>query len=351
MSERSFLDGSLAQLTMVRYREFFREPEAVFWVFIFPVLLAAGLGLAFRHRPPDVLKVGVVARGAAGDSVRTAIARDRALAPELLSDSAAALALRTGRVALLVVPLSGGAVEYRFDQTRPEGRTARLVVDDAVQRAAGRRDPVTVGERQVQEPGARYIDFLIPGLLGLNLMSSGIWGIGFGIVEARRKKLLKRLVATPMRRWEYLLSFLLSRLTLLVIEVIVLLGFGRFVFGVPLRGPLWVLAGVCLLSALAFSAIGLLISSRVKTMEAASGLMNLVMLPMWILSGVFFSAQNFPGAIQPVIRALPLTAAIDALRSNMLQGSGAQALGGEMIVLSVWLVAGFFLALRLFRWR
>jgi len=175
--------------------------------------------------------------------------------------------------------------------------------------------------------------------------------MGFAIVDARRKKLMKRLVATPMPRPYYLASFLLSRLLLLVVEVGVLVGFGAVVFGVPLRGSLVDLVALCVLGSLSFSAVGLLIASRVQTIEAASGLMNTVMMPMWIVSGVFFSAQRFPNAVQPVIKALPLTAAIDALRANMLQGASLAQVTPQMGVLAAWLVVCFALALKLFRWR
>jgi len=348
---RRWSDHPLVQLTRVRYREFFREPEAVFWVFIFPVLLAAGLGIAFRNRAPERTSVAV----AAVDTSAAALADAMRAAPELkvslLSDSAAAEALRTGEVALVVVPAAGGQVEYRYDDTRPESRTARLVVDDALQRAAGRREPVPVSDRLVHERGSRYIDFLVPGLLGMNLMGSGIWGVGFAIVDARKKRLLKRLIATPMSRPQFLASFVLSRLTLLVIEVGLLLGFGALVFGVPLRGSLVVLVTICLVSSLAFTSLGLLVASRVQTMEGASGLMNLVMLPMWIFSGVFFSASRFPDSLQPYIQALPLTAVVDALRANILRGAGWEAVAPEIAIIMAWLGVSFFLALKLFRWR
>jgi ABC-type multidrug transport system permease subunit len=181
---------------------------------------------------------------------------------------------------------------------------------------------VDVSERLVSERGARYVDFVVPGLLGMNLMGSGIWGLGFAIVDARRKKLLTRLAATPMSRTQYLASFVLSRLTMLIIEVALLLGFAVLVFGVPVRGSLAGLAGICLLSSLAFGALGLLLASRARTVEGVSGLMNLVMLPMWIFSGVFFSAARFPDVLQPFIQMLPLTAVIDALRASMLEGAG-----------------------------
>ena len=348
---RHWSDHPLVQLTRVRYREFFREPEAVFWVFVFPVLLAAGLGIAFRNRSPERTVVGVVGNGPVVTDIVEALRSDSSLVVSAMSDSAGGEALRTGDVALLVVPLAEGKVEFRYDDTRPESRSARLLVDDGLQRASGRRDPVMVADRVVRERGARYIDFLVPGLLGMNLMGSGIWGLGFAIVDARKKRLLKRLIATPMARWQYLTSFVLSRLTLLVLEVGLLLGFGVLVFGVPLRGSLPLLLLICLLSSLAFASLGLLIASRAQTMEGASGLMNLVMLPMWIFSGVFFSAARFPEPIQPLIQALPLTAVIDALRANILRGAGWHSLTGELAIILVWMVGSFVLALKLFRWR
>jgi ABC-type multidrug transport system permease subunit len=251
---------------------------------------------------------------------------------------------------LIAVP-DGANVVYRFDDTNPEGRTARLLADGAIQRAAGRVDPVAARDRLMREPGSRYIDFLMPGLIGMSLMGNAIWGMGFAIVDARRKKLMKRLVATPMPRQYYLMSFLLSRLLLLVLEVGVLVGFGALAFGVPLRGSVVELALLCVLGSLAFSALGLLIASRAQTIEAASGWMNVVMMPMWIASGVFFSAQRFPDFAQPFIKALPLTALNDALRMNMLQGAGLAQLMPETAILGAWIVACFALALSWFRWR
>ena len=354
---RGFFDGSLWQLTLVRFREFVRQPEAVFWTFVFPILLAVGLGLAFRSRAPDQVKVAVVARGdsAASEGIRRALSSDSLLSVQMLDDSGAARALRTGKVAMVLIPTSmtfpPGSVEYVYDFDRSESRNARLVVDRALQSGAGRTDPVKVAERKITDKGSRYIDFVMPGLLGMNLLGSGIWGIGFGIVDSRGKKLLKRFMATPMSRSEFLLSFLLSRLFFLILEVITLVGFGALVFGVPLRGSLLELGVICLVSALSFGALGLLVASRAKTIEGVSGLMNLVMMPMWIFSGVFFSSSNFPNAVQPIIKALPLTPVNDALRANMLEGTALSGLGLEMFIITAWLVVSFVLALKLFRWR
>lgn len=342
---------SLTQLTLVRLREVLREPEAVFWTFVFPILLAAGLAVAFRARPPQASVVGVLTAGDSGSAaLRRALAGTGGLEVIPVAPGEATTRLATGKVDLLLEPGAGG-VTYRFDPTRPESRIARLLVDDALQRSAGRRDPVRTVDAPTQERGARYIDFVMPGLLGLNLMGSGIWAIGFSIVNARSKKLLKRLVATPMSRAEYLGSFLLSRLVFLVLEVAVLVGVARWLFDVPVRGPLVVLAATCLLGALAFSALGLLIAARPTTVEGVSGLMNVAMLPMWVFSGVFFSASRFPAAAQPFIQALPLTAVNDALRATMLEGAGFGGIGGELGLLAAWAAASFVLALRLFRWR
>jgi ABC-2 type transport system permease protein len=337
--------SSLYQLTMVRFRLFLREPEAVFWIFLFPILLAMGLGIAFRNRPADVLQVG-----ATTTQLTQALTTDKGLTATVMDETVGTRALATGRILLLAIQGPDG-VAYKYDNTNPDARTARLLADRAIQTAAGRREEVHAEDRLVHETGARYIDFVVPGLLGMNLMGSAIWGLVFAVVEARQKKLLKRLVASPMPRWQYLASFLLSRLVMLAIEVAAFLGFARLVFGVPFRGSLWQLAFLCVLTSLAFCGLGLLISSRAKTMEAASGLMNLVMLPMWILSGVFFSATRFPAVIQPVVRALPLTAAIDALRGNMLQGMNLGQQLAPIGILFAWLVVPFIISLRIFRWR
>jgi ABC transporter DrrB family efflux protein len=303
------------------------------------------LGIAFRNRPADVLQVGATTA-----QLTHALAGDKGLTATTMNEADGTRALATGSILLLAVQTPDG-VSYKFDDTNPDARTARMVADRSIQTAAGRHEAIHVQNQLVRETGSRYIDFVVPGLLGMNLMGSAIWGMGFSIVESRQKKLLKRLVASPMPRWQYLASYLLSRLSMLVIEVVGFLGFARLVFGVPFRGSLWQLGLLCVLTSMAFSALGLLVASRAKTMEAASGLMNLVMLPMWILSGVFFSAARFPTVVQPVVRALPLTAAIDALRGNMLQGMNLGQLTPPMAILLTWLVMSFAVALRIFRWR
>jgi ABC-2 type transport system permease protein len=338
----------LYALTRARVLEFIREPEAVFWVFAFPVIMALVLGFAFRDHAPDKIPVGVAGQRRAGQ-LGTPL-RSPALNTVLFATLEEGLqALRTGKIALLVE--DGDPLVYHFDPTRPDARLARLEVDDAIQRAAGRRDSMRFREEPMHEKGSRYIDFLLPGILGLNLMGTGIWGIGFGIVNARLKKTLKLMTATPMRKSEYLLAQILSRFVFLVLEIAVILLFGVLVFGVPIRGSLTLLLATALLGSLSFAGLGLLVAARAQTLEAASGLMNLVMVPMWLLSGVFFSAERFPKAAQPLIRALPLTALNDALRAVMLEGRGLTAIAGELLLLAAWGLITFGAAVKIFRWQ
>ena len=342
---------SLKELSLTRFREFIREPEALFWSLLFPILLSVGLGIAFRNRPAEVVHVAVAAESPAAARAMSALRASKAIAVDSLALDSARYGLRTGRIALVVHMQDSVNARYEYDDTREDARAARLIVDDAIQRGAGRPDPVALKEDFVRERGSRYIDFVVPGLLGLGLMGNGIWAIGFTIVDARRKKLLKRYMATPMSRAEYLGSFIISRFVLLVIEVALLVGFAAIAFDVPVRGSLGTLAAICVLSALCFCALGLLLAARPRTIEGANGLMNLAMVPMWILSGVFFSAENFPRVIQPFIQALPLTATNDALRATMLRGDGLNVVGPELAILAAWGVVSFFIALRIFRWR
>ena len=348
----------LVEMTLARVREFIRQPEAIFWSFGFPVMLALALGIAFRNSGPDKIPVVVEGGGPAAEAAAAALSRSADLVATVLAPAEASQALRTGRVAIVVrAPegVAGGAAppafDYRYDPTRPESRVARLMVDDALQRAAGRADVTRGRDVEVSEPGARYIDFLIPGLIGINLMGSGMWSLGFSVVEARRRKLLKRLAATPMRRSDFLLSFMLSRLIFLIIEVAAVLGFARLFFSVRVSGS-WVELGLlALIGALTFAGLGLLVAARTQTIEGVSGLMNLVMLPMWLLSGTFFSAARFPEVVQPLVKALPLTALNDSLRAVINDGTPLAADWAPLLVLLAWGLGSFGLALRLFRWQ
>jgi ABC-type multidrug transport system permease subunit len=341
--------SALAELTLARFRLFLREPSAVFWTFGFPVVLAVALGIAFRSRTPEPVHVAIEGgETEAAQRTLAELAGDRVKAR--VEDAVTARReLRIGKVDLVVSP--GPPRTYAFDETRPEGRAARAVVDDRLQRAEGRLDPTPTADEHVTEVGARYIDFLVPGLVGMTLMSSSMWGIGYAIVELRTKKLVKRMLATPMRRSDFLLSFVIMRAVFVLIEVPVLVAFGCVAFGLRVPASPIALLLLSLLGAMAFAGLGLLVASRAQNTQTVGGLMNLVMMPMFIGSGVFFSTAHFPDTLQPALRALPLTALNDGLRAVINEGAGVRGCMPQLVPLSIWMALSFVAALRLFRWR
>jgi len=341
----------LFELTAMRVREFLREKEAVFWVFIFPVLMTFALGIAFRNTAPDQMPVAIEATA---DSKASETAQLLSRSPEItatvMNANEAAQALRSGKVSIVVKP-QNDSYEYRFDPTRPESRAARLMLDDVLQRGKGRADVVKTGEEKITEPGARYVDFLVPGLIGMNLMGSGLWGLGFTVVIARSRKILKRFAATPMRRSHYLFSFMLSRLVFLVLEVAAVVIFAWLVFNFTVRGSWLSLVLITALGGFTFSGLGLLVAARPTTIEGVSGLMNFIMLPMWLLSGTFFSSERFPQVLQPFIKALPLTALNSVLRSVMNEGAALSSNWIPIAILLAWCLVSFVIALKIFKWQ
>jgi ABC-2 type transport system permease protein len=338
----------LVELTLARLREFVREPDALFWSFFFPIIMSVAMAIAFPSRGSQPIRVGVPP-GAASDALRHTLTADPALTVHVVSPDQELRQLREGDVHVIVRP--GDPPTYRFDPERDESRVARLVVDEVLKRAAGRTEPWRAHEDAVRIPGSRYVDWLIPGIVALGIMNNSMWSIGFMTVQMRLRKLLKRLAASPMKKWEFLLAQVLARLLFLGPEVAVPLVFGALAYDMPVQGSVLGIAVVALSGALAFGSIGLLAGSRVRTLEAISGLMNVIMVPMWVVSGVFFSSSNFPEATQPMIRALPLTALVDALRAVVLEGATLGAIRVELLTLAAWAIVPFAIGLRLFKWR
>jgi ABC-2 type transport system permease protein len=273
-----------------------------------------------------------------------------AIRAEVLPQAEATKGFRLGKYDLVVGVDANDKINYRFDPARPESVFAKAQVDDALQTAAGRQNPLPSSAAISSEPGSRYIDFLIPGLIGMNVMNAAMWGIGFAIVDMRQRKLLKRFVATPMRRSDFLAALASSRLLLMMAEVGLLLGFGVLVFHMRVLGSVVSILLIGAAGALGFAGIGLLTASRAQKIESVSGLINVVMMPMWIFSGVFFSYERFPAVMHPLIKALPLTALNDALRATILEGSSFAAQSGRLLVLALWGGISFGLALKWFRW-
>ena len=338
----------LVEMTLVRLREYLREPEAMFWSFLFPILMTCALGVAFSSSSATRINVGVV--DAPGDeAIVTALQHDAQFTIHRVAARDVDRSVREGIAAVVIVP--GTPITYRYDEARSESQAARLAVNEALQRAAGRVDAFTAVQVPVSAIGSRYIDWVIPGLLGMGIMSTGMWSVGFSIATARNRKLLKRFAATPMVRAYFLASFVGSRFVFLVVETVVLMVFAWLAFGVTVQGSLMTFTVVCVVGALTFGGMALLVASRARSVEALSGLMNFVMLPMWLLSGIFFASTNFPDVMQPFIQSLPLTALIDALRDVTNNGESLAGVAPDLGILAAWGVISFVVALKLFRWR
>jgi ABC-2 type transport system permease protein len=340
--------NALRELTLARIRSFVREPEALFWTFGFPIMMALGLGIAFRERTAETAAVGIE-RGSVAERYAPALRAGEGIDLTVLSPDSAATALRKGDIAVLLT--GRDTLVYRFDPARAESNAARLATDRIVQRAAGARPAVATIEDRDRRRGSRYIDWVLPGLIGMNLMSTGMWGMGFGLVQMRQKKQLKRMSSTPMRKRDFLLAQILGRLAFLAIEVPPVVLFAWLAFGVTVQGSFIALSLITLLGAMTFAGLGLLASTRARTIEGLSGALNLVMFPMFVLSGVFFPASRYPEAVQPFVQALPLTALNDALRAVYNDALPLTACAGELAILAAWMAVSFLISLKYFRWQ
>lgn len=339
---------AFGQMVLARLRVFFREPEALFWVYFFPIIMAVALSIAFWNRQPEPPAVDVI-RGTSGAEELAQQLRDGEINVELVDEAQALHRYRTGKTALFV-SLVGKELTFGLDSTRSESVAAKYQVE-AVARRWKSPDAITPSERLETEPGNRYIDFLIPGLMGMNILGGGLWGIGFVVVDLRVRKFLKRLVATPMRRGDFLLALFSARLLMLAPEMLSVYLVGRLAFGVPNRGCLGALMILVVVGSLATCGLGLLVASRTEKSETVMGLINLLVLPMWLLSGVFFSSKKFPDAVQPFIQALPLTQINDGLREIMLEGKSLTDIAWRLAILAAYAVVSFAVALKLFKWR
>lgn len=348
MGQRS----QLFEMTRERVLMFAREPEAIFWVFVFPVVLATVLGFAFQGSAVEPSPVGILASatGAEQQALEQTLGASKALKVKLFSDEGRARReLQKSTIDVLILP--GAEPQLILNEERAEAELARVRVLRTLELAEHGGTGAKLEIVPVTEKGSRYVDFLFPGLIGMNLMGTGLWSIGFAVADTRKRKLLKRLLVTPMVRSQFFLSFVLSRMVFLLVEVVVLISVGYFLLGVPFRCSLPSFLLVTILGAACFAGIGILLASRARTIEGVSGLMNLVMMPMWLGSGIFFSYERFPEALHPLLRALPLTGLIDAMRGMMLYGDGLLEVWPALLGQGLWAAGTFLVALRIFRWQ
>lgn len=352
-------DWPIFMLIRTRLLEFSRRPAAVFWTYVFPLVMMFILGSAFRSQGESQSQVAIVA-GEQGSKLQATLKASPELAVTMVSPDEGLRMLRSGRLALLIRASNrtdessrqeAERWEFVYDPQRPGGRLAELLVREQIRVESGFVDEQHVDKVPYSEPGGRYIDFLVPGLIGMVLLGGGLWGVGYAIVDMRIRKLLKRFLATPMRKSDFLLGIVFSRLLFVVPQILIILWASHLAFSVAIHGPWIDFLVVVLLGGLQFAGVGLLIASRAKTMETMSGLINLVMLPMWTLSGIFFSYENFPEMMHVPIRLLPLTPLLDVLRGIMLDGQSLWAFPLEMTLILFWTIGTFVIALWFFRWN
>lgn len=346
------ISRSLVEQIKCRWREFRREPSAFFWVIFMPIVWMLALGFAFSEPKPEIYGIGWPQEQSAsefGNQVHEALMKSAQIKLREADTQELINHVKRGEISLIVSSESGKA-SYWLDAANPEARRARDYVDNLIQKAGGRTDPITTSEFPMQSQGGRYVDFLIPGLLGLSIMTSSLFGIAMTIVANRRENLLKRYMATPMRPWEYVVSHSIGRMIILTAEFLAVMVTGVLIFKFQVFGHWGSYILLTILGAAAFTAIAILCASRTKSIPMVSGITNLISLPMMMLSGVFFSKNNFPDWLQQGVAYLPLTALNDALRKIALEGQSLTQVSQEMLVLGGYFVVGSVLSLKLFKW-
>lgn len=344
---------SMIEQIKCRWREFRREPSAFFWVMFMPVVWMLALGFAFSKPHPETYGVGWLKPSVETSwtlIIHDSLSQDPQLKLREGEKSELETQMKRGEISLIVSTAADQNMLYTLDPANPEAVRAKGHVDDRVQRVSGRQDTVRTAEDTVKAEGGRYVDFLIPGLLGLSIMTSSLFGVGMTIVSNRKENLLKRYLATPLRAYEYIVSHVFGRMIVLFAEFFAVMFVGFLIFRFKVYGNFLAYFFLAVLGAGAFTSIALLCASRTKSIPMISGLTNIISLPMMMLSGVFFSKNNFPDWLRQATEFLPLTALNDALRKIALEGLSIQSLGFEISVLCVYLVLPAILTHRLFRW-
>ena len=364
------MNHPLLQLMSIQFKEFFREPGALFWTFIFPILMAWGLGIAFTQKDTLIRNVAVISgeqklkkiplllaqekQGVETDTINThkVTVNNKKMGNSafqfLFTDQSNALQMmKKGKISLFLSERNDTII-YHFDPTNTEARLMQLQLETFFTEGQ-----ISVDESRIEpmtSTGTRYIDFLIPGLIAMGIMNSCLWGISYSLIDKRSKKLLRRMIATPMKKWHFLLAQLLTRIILTLLETAALILFANLYFNVQIDGDITALFAVILAGNAAFIGIAILISSRTANPHVGGGLINFVSMPMMVLSGVFFSYHNFPEWTIPYIQALPLTAFADSIRTIMIEGAGWNDTLIPMISLFAIGAITYLSGLKIYKW-
>jgi ABC-2 type transport system permease protein len=371
----------LWQLISALFREIVREPGVLFWGILFPILMSLGLGLAFTKKTDVIRKVAIIskAEGSSRDTGNFALGtflqykceknlsdgsdswkwkytiRDEKLGNSVflfytLKWDEAVKLLKRGTINVLLLG-KNDSVEYHFDPMNPDAQLTYLKLSAI----AGKGEVRTIHDNAEIKPltvtGTRYIDFLVPGLIAMGVMMSSMWGISYGIIEKRSKKLLRRLVATPMKKSHFLIALITVRILMNFIESLVLFLFALFAFRMSIQGSISALIVMFLAGNVAFAGIAVFVSSHTSNTEVGNGLINFVVFPMMVLSGIFFSYQNFPDWSLPVIKNLPLTMLTDGIRSIFNEGAGYHEVTIPILILLTIGTVFFSAGLRIFKWH
>ena len=375
-------NSQLWQLILANARELLREPAVLFWGIAFPILMSLGLGAAFTKKKDVTVTIAVIGRNHlvhtltdSASVIQTFLQKNRAvlkigkngdLSRELnvpderlggtkyffhdMSWKRAMVMLKRGNLNL-VMDEAEGKVIYNFDPMNPDAQLTYLKLSKLM------KDPELIirpSEKDIQPldvTGTRYIDFLVPGLICMGVMMSCMWGVSYDIIEKRSKKLLRRMIATPMKRSNFLVALITVRIAMNFVEAGLLFLFSWLVFNITIQGSVPALLVFFVSGNIAFAGISVFLSSHTSKTEIGNGLINLVSMPMMVLSGIFFSYHNFPGWCIPAIQKFPLTMMADGVRSIFIEGAGfGETLLPSLIMLSVGLV--FFIAgLKIFKWH
>lgn len=369
------MNSILFQLVISQFKLFFREPGVVFWSFGFPVVMAWILGIAFANKGEILRNVAIVTENPAAVSalpkwlheksgtVDNQLSGEAELEWEVgmnagdqarfrfraMSEEEAVLALKRGQISLWIEGSPETNLSYRFDPDNADARLTYLLLETAFREKISSEIKAEI--RPLTMVGIRYVDFLIPGLMAMSIMNACLWGIGWNLIELRIKKLLRRIVATPLRKSIFLISHGLNRMILSAAEMLLLYIFAYFYFDIRIQGSLLALALVFLSGYCAFAGIAILISSRVQNTQSGNGMINIVTMPMFILSGIFFSYHNFPDWLIPYVEVLPLTMLTNSLRGIITEGIGlAQVIQPSLGLFGIGAVC-FALGLKLYLWH
>lgn len=373
--------NQLWQLTSALFREIIREPGVLFWGILFPILMSLGLGIAFTKKADVLRKVAVISSverpvndnntGVLSGFLNAKCERNNptekdtyhwkyVIKDEKLGNSIflfyemgwdeAMKLLKRGTINVLLLEKEGSA-EYHFDPMNPDAQLTYLKLRSIIGGGEIKKIISNAEIKPLTVTGTRYIDFLVPGLIAMGVMMSSMWGISYGLIEKRSKKLLRRLVATPMKKSHFLIALITVRITMNFIESLVLFVFALFAFKMTIQGDITALILMFIAGNIAFAGIAVFVSSNTSNTEVGNGLINFVVFPMMVLSGIFFSYQNFPDWSIPVIKRLPLTTLTDGIRSIFNEGAGYHEVTVPILILTATGVIFFSAGLKIFKWH